>query len=131
MRLGTHLLGKTWSFRDVKDVMAKANEEKSGDLLAGIAATSAAERVAAKVVLSELTLSDLRENPAVPPEQDEISRLQEEDLDQEAFAKIKGLSVGEFREWLLRRGGKACSPDNGSGCKAVTAQISRYPSLSP
>jgi ethanolamine ammonia-lyase large subunit len=106
MRLGTHLLGKTWSFRDVKDVMAKANEEKSGDLLAGIAATSAAERVAAKVVLSELTLSDLRENPAVPPEQDEISRLQEEDLDQEAFAKIKGLSVGEFREWLLRRGGK-------------------------
>ena len=66
VKLKTLLFGKTYAFRDIKDVLAKANEEKSGDKLAGIAAENAAERVAAKVVLSELLLSDLRENPVVP-----------------------------------------------------------------
>lgn len=106
MILKTTLLGKTYAFRDVKDVLAKANEEKAGDRLAGIAAETAAERVAAKVVLSELTLSDLRENPVVPPETDEISRIQEEDLDKASFERIKGLTVGEFREFLLKKPGK-------------------------
>ena len=64
MKLKTRLFGKTYQFRDVKDVLAKANEVKSGDTLSGIAANSAEERVAAKVVLSELLVSDLRENPA-------------------------------------------------------------------
>ena len=71
MKLKTTLLGKTYLFRDLKDVMAKANEEKTGDKLAGLAAESAQERVAAKVVLSALTLRDLRENPTVPYEDDE------------------------------------------------------------
>ena len=66
MVLKTTLLGKTYAFRDIKDVLAKANEEKSGDRLAGLAAENARERVAAKVVLADLTLGDLRENPAVP-----------------------------------------------------------------
>ena len=70
MKLKALLFGKTYSFRDVKEVLAKANEEKSGDKLAGVAAKSAEERVAAKVVLSELLLSDLRENPVVPYELD-------------------------------------------------------------
>ena len=61
MKLKTTLLGKTYLFRDLKDVLAKANEEKTGDQLAGLAAESAQERVAAKVVLSEVTLQDLRE----------------------------------------------------------------------
>ena len=64
MKLKTTLLGKTYTFRDIKEVLAKANEEKTGDKLAGLAAETAQERVAAKVVLSELTLGDLRENPA-------------------------------------------------------------------
>jgi len=106
MILKTTLLGKTYAFRDVKEVLAKANEEKAGDRLAGIAAESAAERVAAKVVLSELTLSDLRENPVVPPETDEISRLQEKDLDKASFERVKSLTVGEFREFLLKKPGK-------------------------
>jgi len=106
MILKTTLLGKTYAFRDVKEVLAKANEEKAGDRLAGIAAETAAERVAAKVVLSELTLSDLRENPVVPPETDEISRIQEKDLDTAAFERVKGLTVGEFREFLLKKPGK-------------------------
>ena len=73
MKLKTLLFGKTYAFRDVKDVLAKANEPKSGDRLAGLAAESAQERVAAKAVLAELLLRDLRENPAVPYEQDEVT----------------------------------------------------------
>ena len=65
MKLKTTLLGKTYHFRDVKDVLAKANEEKTGDKLAGLAAETAQERIAAKVVLSEMFLEDLREHPAV------------------------------------------------------------------
>ena len=59
MKLKTTLLGKTYGFRDIKDVLAKANEEKTGDKLAGLAAETAQERVAAKVVLSALTLQTL------------------------------------------------------------------------
>ena len=79
MKLKTTLLGKTYQFSSVKEVLAKANEEKSGDKLAGLAAASAQERVAAKVVLSALTLKDLRENPVVPYEQDEVTRIIQED----------------------------------------------------
>ena len=66
MILKTVLFGETYAFKDVKEVLAKANEEKSGDILAGLAARSAEERVAAKIVLSNLTLHDLRNNPVVP-----------------------------------------------------------------
>ena len=101
MKLKTTLLGKTYQFKSVKDVLAKANEEKTGDQLAGLAAESAQERVAAKVVLSEMTLQDLRENPAVPYEQDEVTRIIQDDLNIPAYERIKGKTVGEFREWLL------------------------------
>ena len=66
MILKTKLLGHVYEFKSVKDALAKANEEKSGDRLAGIAAENAEERVAAKVVVANLTLADLRANPAVP-----------------------------------------------------------------
>ena len=106
MILKTKLLGKVYKFKDVKDVLAKANEEKSGDILAGIAAENAAERVAAKVVLSELTLADLRNNPVIPIEEDEISRIGDEAVDKAAYDKIKNLSVGEFREFILKASGE-------------------------
>jgi len=102
MKLKTTLLGKTYQFRSVKEVLAKANEEKTGDQLAGLAAESAQERVAAKVVLSEMTLQDLRENPAVPYEEDEVTRIIQDDLNIPAYEKIKNKTVGEFREWLLQ-----------------------------
>ena len=70
MILKTKLFGHTYEFKSLKEVMAKANEEKSGDRLAGLAPESAEERVAAKVVLSNVLLSDLRNNPAVPYEMD-------------------------------------------------------------
>ena len=101
MKLKTTLLGKTYSFRSVKDVLAKANEEKTGDQLAGLAAETAQERVAAKVVLSEMTLQDLRENPAVPYEEDEVTRIIQDDLNIPAYERIKGMTVGQFREWIL------------------------------
>ena len=101
MKLKTTLLGKTYQFGSVKDVLAKANEEKTGDQLAGLAAESAQERVAAKVVLSEMTLQDLRENPAVAYEEDEVTRIIQDDLNTPAYEKIKGMTVGQFREWIL------------------------------
>ena len=101
MKLKTTLMGKTYQFRSVKDVLAKANEEKTGDQLAGLAAQSAQERVAAKIVLSEMTLADLRENPAVPYEEDEVTRMIQDDLNLPAYERIKGMTVGQFREWIL------------------------------
>lgn len=101
MKLKTLLFGKTYTFRDVKEVLAKANEEKSGDKLAGVAAENAEERVAAKVVLSELLLSDLRENPVVPYEEDEVTRIIQDDVNERIYGEIKGWTVSQLREWLL------------------------------
>lgn len=101
MKLKALLFGKTYAFRDVKEVLAKANEEKSGDKLAGVAAKSAEERVAAKVVLSELLLSDLRENPVVPYELDEVTRIIQDDVNERIYSEIRNWSVSELREWLL------------------------------
>ena len=101
MILKTVLAGKSYVFRDIKDVLAKANEEKTGDKLAGLAAESAQERVAAKVVLSALTLGDLRENPAVPYEQDEVTRIIQDDVNEPVYNKIRNWTVAEFREWIL------------------------------
>ena len=101
MKLKTTLLGKTYLFRDIKQVLAKANEEKTGDKLAGLAAEDARERVAAKVVLSALTLADLRENPAVPYEEDEVTRIIQDDVNESIYASIRNWTVAQLREWLL------------------------------
>ena len=101
MKLKTTLLGKTYTFGSIKEVLAKANEEKTGDILAGLAAENARERVAAKVVLSALTLQDLRENPVVPYEEDEVTRIIQDDLNIPQYEKIKNWTVSELREWLL------------------------------
>ena len=101
MKLKTTLLGQTYHFRDVKDVLAKANEEKTGDKLAGLAAETARERIAAKVVLSEMLLEDLRENPAVPYESDEVTRIIQDDLNNAQYEKIRRWTVSQLREWIL------------------------------
>ena len=95
------LFGKVYGFSSVKEVLAKANEEKSGDQLAGIAAADAQERVAAKIVLAGLTLKDLRENPAVPYEDDEVTRIIQDDLNESIYRTIQGWTVSDLREWLL------------------------------
>ncbi len=101
MKLKTKLFGQVFSFGSVREVLAKANEEKSGDILAGIAAASAAERVAAKIVLSELTLEDLYNNPAVPYEQDEVTRVIYDNLNRSIYSEIKGWTVAKLREFIL------------------------------
>ncbi len=101
MLLRCKLFGKTYEFRDLRELMGKANEEKSGDQLAGVAASSALERVAAKYVLSEAPLSALYENPVVPYDQDEVTRVIMDAVDQNVYAQIKSWTVGQLREWIL------------------------------
>ena len=101
MKLKTTLLGKTYQFSSLKEVLAKANEEKTGDKLAGLAAETAQERIAAKVVLSAVTLSDLRSNPAVPYEEDEVTRIIQDDVNESVYQKIRNWTVAELREWIL------------------------------
>lgn len=101
MTLKAKLAGKVYEFHSIKEVLAKANELKSGDVLAGLAAESDSERVAAKEVLSNLLLSDLRNNPAVDYEADDVTRMDQDGVDNAVYARIKNWTVGEFREWLL------------------------------
>ena len=101
MILKTKLFGHTYEFKSLREVMAKANEEKSGDKLAGIAAEDAQERVAAKVVLSHITLNEIRNNPAVPYEEDEVTRIIQDAVNETIFAQFKNMTVAELREWLL------------------------------
>ena len=101
MRLASTIRNVRYAFSDVREVMAKANAPKSGDVLAGIAARDAVERVAARAVLAHLTLAELRNNPAVPYELDELTRMFEHDLSDAAYQAVKHLTVGQFREWLL------------------------------
>lgn len=101
MNLTTTLAGKVFSFRSVKEVLAKANEEKSGDILAGVAAESMLERVAAKEVLSNLLVRDIRENPVVPYEDDEVTRINQDGLDSTVYERIKGWTMAQLREYIL------------------------------
>jgi len=101
MRLKTKLFGQVYQFKDIKEVLGKANEERSGDRLAGVCASNMRERVAAKEVLSNLTLSDLRNNPVVPYEQDEVTRVIQDAVNISIYNEIKNWSVSELREFIL------------------------------
>ncbi|MDR1430599.1 MAG: ethanolamine ammonia-lyase subunit EutB [Propionibacteriaceae bacterium] len=101
MKLKTNLLGKTYTFRDVKDVLAKANELKSGDQLAGVAAETAQERIAAKVVLANMLVSDIRNNPVVPYEEDEVTRIIQDDVNERIYEEVRNWTIAELREYIL------------------------------
>jgi ethanolamine ammonia-lyase large subunit len=101
MSLSSTIRGRSFSFPDLKTVLGRANEPKSGDVLAGVAASDATERVAARRVLADTTLRELRENPVVPYEKDEITRLVEEDLDTRLFGRLADWTVGQLREFVL------------------------------
>jgi ethanolamine ammonia-lyase large subunit len=90
-----------FAFSDLREVFAKANEEKSGDQLAGVAARSEQERVAAKEKLADLTLAEIAQQPLIDPDHDDVSRLILETFDQKVFRSIQSLTVGEFREHIL------------------------------
>ena len=101
MLLRTVLFGKTYEFPDIKTLMGKANEEKSGDRLVGLAANSLAERAAAKFILAHVPLSVLKENPAVSYETDEVTRVIQDAINASVFSEIKDWTVGDLREFLL------------------------------
>jgi len=93
-----------FAFSDLRETFAKANEEKSGDQLAGLAARSERERVAAKYSLADLPLRRIIEQPLIAAEDDEVTRLIQDTWDEAAFQPISSLTVGEFREYLLHDG---------------------------
>jgi ethanolamine ammonia-lyase large subunit len=97
-----HRIGpQTWAFADLKTVMAKATPERSGDRLAGLAAESAAERMAARMCLADLPLQRFLDEALIPYEDDEVTRLIVDTHDRAAFAAVSHLTVGGFRDWLL------------------------------
>ncbi|TYL97890.1 ethanolamine ammonia-lyase subunit EutB [Bradyrhizobium rifense] len=102
MRYKTTIDGTVYGFADLKDLLAKATPERSGDQLAGVAAEGPVERLAAQMALADLPLKAFLAEALIPVETDEVSRLIMERHDKAAFAPISSLTVGEFREWLLR-----------------------------
>ena len=124
MLFRTKVFGRTYEFKDVKEVLAKANEQKSGDMAAGIAAKSVEERVAAKVVLAETPLWVLRANPVVPYEKDEVTRAIDDGIDAAAYNKVKDWTVGQLKEWILAE--KTTTEDINAivrGCKQEGADV--------
>ncbi|HEX4766614.1 MAG TPA: ethanolamine ammonia-lyase subunit EutB, partial [Lichenihabitans sp.] len=97
-----HTVGRqVFAFVDLKDLMAKATPRRSGDMLAGIAAASAEESVAARLCLADVPLKDMLAQPLIPYETDEVTRLIIDTHDEAAFAAVSHLTVGSFRDWLL------------------------------
>ena len=97
-----HAVGaRIYRFADLKTLMASASPERSGDALAGIAAQTAEERMAAKYALADLPLETFLNEALVPYESDEVTRLILDTHDAAAFAPVSHLTVGGFRDWLL------------------------------
>jgi ethanolamine ammonia-lyase large subunit len=98
----THLVGsRTYTFASLRELLAKASPARSGDYLAGVAAGSSEERVAAQMALAELPLTTFLNEAVVPYETDEVTRLIVDSHDAAAFAPVRHLSVGGLRDWLL------------------------------
>lgn len=101
MRRTQSLHGRAYAFDGLVDLLAKATPLRSGDVLAGCAAESDAERAAAQWVLADVPLTTFLDEPVVPPETDDVTRLILEQHDAEAFGAVRHLTVGGLREWLL------------------------------
>src|ERR1700694_4984017 len=92
---------KTFQFENLKTLLGKATPLRSGDQLAGIASESAVERVAAQFALADVPLRYFLEEPLIPYELDEVTRLIFDTFDKTAFSVVSSLTVGDFRNWLL------------------------------
>ena len=91
----------SFRFDDLRTLLARASPSKSGDVLAGVAAGSDMERVAARRALSDVPLSAFLEELVIPYEDDDVTRLVVDRQDAEAFVPLAAMSVGELRDWLL------------------------------
>jgi ethanolamine ammonia-lyase large subunit len=101
MAYATVIDGTRHVFASLRQLLAKASPLRSGDVLAGVAARSEVERAVAQIALAEVPLADFLAHPVVPYETDEVTRLILDSHDPAAFGRVAGLTVGEFREWLL------------------------------
>ena len=110
---------RTYRFADLKTLLAKASPLRSGDQLAGVAAASEEERVAAKMALAAVPLKAFIDEALIPYEDDEVTRLIVDDHDAAAFSAVAHLTVGDFRDWLL------------SGAASTEALERLAPGLSP
>ncbi|ANJ66816.1 ethanolamine ammonia-lyase [Halothiobacillus diazotrophicus] len=101
MAYQTTVGGRLYRFDDLKTLMAKASPARSGDMLAGLAAATNEERIAAKMTLADVPLQRFLDEALIPYETDEITRLIMDRHDRAAFTPISHLTVGDFRNWLL------------------------------
>jgi ethanolamine ammonia-lyase large subunit len=101
VQLSARVHNEHFTFPSIKDVLARANEPRSGDRQAGLAPRSMREMAAAKRVLAELTVETLFESPSVPYEKDEVTRVIADGIDQAAHRRVKSWTIAELREWLL------------------------------
>src|SRR5277367_5769886 len=126
-----HTVGQVrYRFDDLKTLLAKATPARSGDELAGIAAATAEERVAAQMALADLPLSTFLTEHVVPYEQDEVTRLIVDHHDAAAFRPVAHLTVGDFREWVLREEEIAClAPGLTPEMAAAVSKIMRVQDL--
>lgn len=99
--VSVHSGGETYSFDDLKTLLAVASSERSGDQLAGVAAQSDVQRIAARYALADLPLQTFLDVALVPYEADEVTRLIMDTHDKVAFAPLAHMTVGQFRDWLL------------------------------
>src|SRR6516162_2002177 len=98
----THSIGsRQYRFESLRELLAKATPPRSGDMLAGLAAETAEERVAAQFALADVPLAHFLDEAVVPYEGDEVTRLIVDSHDAEAFAPVRSFTVGELRDWLL------------------------------
>jgi ethanolamine ammonia-lyase large subunit len=117
----------SYMFDDLRDLMAKATPPRSGDRLAGIAAASAEQMIAARMALADVPLENFLRESVVPYENDEVTRLIVDTHDASAFAGVASLTVGAFRDWLLS---DAATPQSSRTCPAASRRKwpRRFPS---
>ncbi|MDN4526627.1 ethanolamine ammonia-lyase subunit EutB [Fictibacillus fluitans] len=101
MKLSCRIKNDTYHFKSIKEVLAKASEEKSGDIMSGIAAATSLERMAAKVVLSELQLKDFYENPVIPYETDLVTKVIYDNINLSIYREFQTMTIGELRDYIL------------------------------
>src|SRR5256714_2709256 len=111
----------SYVFENLRDLLAKATPPRSGDRLAGIAADSAEQMIAARIVLADIPLKQFLHETVIPYEDDEITRLIIDTHDASAFAGISSLTLGSFRDWLLSEAATTDALQNLS--RAVTAEM--------
>ncbi|MSR32580.1 MAG: ethanolamine ammonia-lyase subunit EutB [Gemmataceae bacterium] len=103
MAFSQTIRAETFTFASLRELLGRAGEPKSGDLLAGVGARSERERIAAKMALADVPLQQFLQEPIVDPDQDDVTRLIFDNHDPKAFQNFKSMTVGALREWMLAR----------------------------